>query len=198
MEADTKNVVGTQRNYFRIAAWSAAGILLLVPLIAMQFSDEVNWKVGDFVIAGVMLAAAGITFELVVRKSSNIAYRAAVGIALLAGLLLLWVNGAVGIIGSENNDANLMYLGVLAIAIVGVIIARLNPAGMSRAMFTTAAATVLVAVIALIGNLGTDGNSWPRDVLGATVFFAALWIGSALLFQKSAGEQTPADPGEEN
>jgi hypothetical protein len=46
--------------------WSATGLLLLLPLVAMQFTEEVDWGVGDFVIFGSLLVAAGVTFELVV------------------------------------------------------------------------------------------------------------------------------------
>jgi len=44
------------------------------------------------------------TYELVARKAGNIAYRAAVGVAVAAALILVWVNGAVGIIGNEGSQ----------------------------------------------------------------------------------------------
>ena len=86
----------------------ATGIILLLPLIAMQYTDEVVWDLADFVVAGVLLFGTGLAYELMARKGGTVAYRAAVGIALATVFLLVWVNGAVGIIGSENNDANLM------------------------------------------------------------------------------------------
>ncbi len=51
------------------------------------------------------------------------AYRFAVGVALAAAFLLVWMNLAVGLIGSEDNPANLMYFGVLAVGFIGAIIA---------------------------------------------------------------------------
>ena len=89
---------------WRIAAWATAALILLVPLIAMQFTDQVVWDLADFAIFGALLVGVGVTYELVVRKTGDTAYRAAVGVALAAAFLLVWVNGAVGIIGSENND----------------------------------------------------------------------------------------------
>jgi hypothetical protein len=102
------------------------------------------------------------------------------------------MNLAVGIIGTEDNPANLMFGGVLAVGIVGAVIARLQPQGMARALVATALAQALVAVIALITGLGSAGPGWPGDILVLTGFFAALWVGSALLFRKAAREQVSA------
>ena len=88
-------------NRWRIAAWGAAAImLLLLPLFAMQVTDEVDWDVADFAVFGAMLVAAGGTFVLAARTTGNKAYRAAVGVTLAAAFLLLWVTGAVGIVGN--------------------------------------------------------------------------------------------------
>ena len=75
-------------------------VLLLVPLIAMQFTDEVNWTLSDFVAAGVLLLGTGLMCELVMRKVKKIKYRIAICVALLAVLLLIWLELAVGIFGS--------------------------------------------------------------------------------------------------
>ena len=75
-------------------------LLLLIPLIAMQFTDEVNWTLIDFVVAGFLLLATGLMSELVIRKVNNIKYRIAICIALLVVLLLVWAELAVGIFGT--------------------------------------------------------------------------------------------------
>jgi hypothetical protein len=166
---------------WRIAAWTAAALLLLLPLVAMQFTDEVNWDVTDFAFAGALLVGTGITYELAVRKTGDTAYRAAIGVALAAAFILVWVNGAVGIIGTEREDANLMYGGVLAVGIIGAIIARFQAHGMARALLATALAQALVAVIALLAGLGGPGK-----ILILNGFFVALFVGSAWLFRKAA------------
>ncbi len=74
--------------------------LLLIPLIAMQFTDEVNWTLFDFVVAGVLLLGTGLMCELVLRKVKKIRYRIAICAALLAALFLVWLELAVGIFGS--------------------------------------------------------------------------------------------------
>jgi len=63
--------------------------LLMVPLVAMQFSDHVVWAPGDFVVAFVLLAGTGLLFEFAASRVRNAAYQAAVGIALAAALLLV-------------------------------------------------------------------------------------------------------------
>jgi uncharacterized membrane protein len=118
----------------------ATALLLLVPLVAMQFTDEVRWDLADFVVAGALLFGADLTYQLLARRTDNLAYRVAVAVAVLAALVLVWANLAVGLIGSEDNPANLMYLGVLAVGIVGAVAARFQPRGMARALFAMASA----------------------------------------------------------
>ncbi len=150
-------IVMQNKSIIRIALVTA--FILLLPLLAMQFTDEVVWDLADFAVAGVLLFGASLTYELIARKAGNIAYRVGVGVAVAAALLLVWLNLAVGIIGNEESPANLMYIGVLAVGIIGALIARFQPHGMARALFATAAAQVLVAVIALLPIWAPQGRS---------------------------------------
>ena len=119
------------------------------------------------------------------------AYRAAVGVALAAAFILVWLSLGVGIIGADGDPANLMYFGVLAVGIVGAVIARFRPPGMARALFATALAQALVAVIALIFGLGLPWSP-PVEILAVNGFFVALFVGSALLFRHAGRGRTPA------
>lgn len=74
--------------------------ILLVPLIAMQLSGEVNWTAFDFVVAGVLLAGTGLAYVLSTMKMSSSRARLAIGAALAVALLLVWAELAVGIIGT--------------------------------------------------------------------------------------------------
>lgn len=76
-----------------------AGILA-IPLIAMQFSDEVNWSLADFVIAGVLLSGTGLLIELVISKVRGTGYRLAICAVVLLALLIIWAELAVGIFGT--------------------------------------------------------------------------------------------------
>jgi len=75
-------------------------ILLLIPFLAMQFTNEVNWSVSDFMVAAVLLLGTGLLCELVMRKVKNIKTRLAICGVILLALLIIWIELAVGIFGS--------------------------------------------------------------------------------------------------
>jgi hypothetical protein len=181
----------------RIAAWAVVvAFILLIPLVAMQFSDEWDWNLFDFVFAGTLLFGAALAYEWVAKKGGTTAYRAAVGVAMATALFLVWVNAAVGIIGDESF--NLMYFGVLAIGIGGALTTRFRPQGMAHALLMVAIAQMLVPLIVLAIPDLRDALWEPPGPVGVFVlnaFFALLWIGSALLFRKAALSQIPGSGG---
>jgi hypothetical protein len=186
----------TDRTAYRRAARVVlvAAFILMLPLVAMQVTDQVRWGLADFAVAGALLVGTGLLYELAARKAGNVVYQAAVGVALAAALLLIWLNLAVGLIGTEGDRANLMYVGVLAVGIIGAAIARFQPHGMARALFATALAQALVALIALSFELGFP-ESGPLEILALNGFFVALFVGSALLFRYAAREHPPRAQG---
>lgn len=121
------------------------------------------------------------------------AYRGALGLALLAAFLIVWMNLAVGIIGEPYDLANLMYVAVLAIGATGAIAGRCRPGAMARAMFAMAGAQVLVTAITLIGQLGIPPAK-PMWVFVVNSLFCVLFVGSGLLFFRAhAGETENLD-----
>jgi hypothetical protein len=115
----------------------------------------------------------------------NTAYKFAVGIALTAALVLVWLSLGVGIIGKDGDRANVMYFGVLAVGIIGAVVTRFRPLGMARSMIAMAGAQALVTAIALIGGLGAPwSGAWELLLLNG--FFIALYIAAALLFRRGA------------
>ena len=85
------------RHRLRIALWTGAFALLLIPLIAMAFTGEVNWGPEDFIAAALLLGGAGLGFEAAVRLTRNRAYRAVFALAITAAVFLIWAHLAVGI-----------------------------------------------------------------------------------------------------
>ena len=147
-----------------------------------------NWDLLDVLVFGTMVASlAAIVF--VARRARSATYRVAVIIAAIGAFVLVWVNGAVGIIGNEENDANQLFFGVLAVAVLGSVFARLRARGMSIALYATAAAQVAIAVYAISMQLGASGPIWPRDILMLTAFFSAFWLVSGWLFSKAAAKE---------
>lgn len=177
MAKEAANTGGRRWSPWRIFGWSIPALLLLLPLVAMRFTEEVNWTAFDFMFAGVLFGSVGLAFEFIVRKSSSLAYRAGAALAVVAAFLTVWVNGAVGMIGSESNPYNLLFGGVLAVALIGAIIARFEPAGMARAM---------VAAAIVQGAVGAFGLA--TDIRGGvlSVAFAGLWLLSAALLRSAA------------
>ncbi|MDO7849677.1 hypothetical protein Q5H92_25160 [Hymenobacter sp. M29] len=170
----------------------ATALLLLVPFVAMRFSTEVNWTGLDFLVAGGLLFGSGVTFVLIAQKANSTAYRLAVAVAVAAGLLLVWANMAVGLVGSEDNPVNGLYVAVLAVALIGAFVARFRPLGMSNAMFAAALTYVAVTMIALFLWKPAGATAEPQvglaNVLGANAAFAALWAGAGLLFRRASAD----------
>ena len=84
-------------NLIRVAGWSAVALVLLTPLVAMRFTDEVNWTAFDFAFAAVLLIGAGLLLELILWKARGAALRAGLALAVIAAVLLIWADGAVGV-----------------------------------------------------------------------------------------------------
>jgi len=168
--------VGARR--WRLVVWGAALLLLLLPGVAMQFTAEVQWTKYDFAVFAAMLAGACGAYELLARGHPSHLYRAAFGLALLGAFLLIWINLAVGLIGSERNPANLMFGGVLLIGAAGAALARLRARGMVWALAAMAGAQAAAAGIAL-------ANGWDQPLV-LQAFFVALWLASAQLFWRAA------------
>ncbi len=79
--------------------------ILMVPLVAMQFTGEVKWNLSDFIIMGTLLVGTGLLLVLASRKIKNINHRVAAIVALLAALLLIWIELAVGIVGTPFSGS---------------------------------------------------------------------------------------------
>lgn len=164
-------------GWVRPLAWGGAAALILLPLVAMQFTSEVNWTVGDFVFASLLIGGVGLAFELAVRISSSWSYRAAAALGIAAGFFLIWANGAVGYIGSEDNPYNQLFFLVIAIAFLGSVLAGFRPRQMAWAM------TAAGAAHALIGGYGFFADPVTGPI---TIVFVGMWLASAALFRRSA------------
>lgn len=176
------------KSILRVAL--GTGLLLLIPLTAKIFMADMLWSPGDFLAAGILLFGAGLTFTLIARMGNTTAYRLAAGVGVAAGLLLLWANMAVGLVGSEDNPANLLYVGVLAVALIGSFAARFRARGMSNVMFAASLTYIVVTAIALFVWKPTGAAAEPNvqllNVLVANGVFAAIWAVSGWLFRRAS------------
>jgi hypothetical protein len=183
-----------QKNLSKPVFWVAlvTALILSVPLVAMQFNSGVNWSITDFVIMGVLIFTTGLSYVLLTRSSPNIIHRAAVALAIGSTLFLIWVNLAVGIIGSGPNAGNLMYIGILAIVITGTFLSRFTTKGMERVMFTAALTLVSFAGIQLFAGMQYYPGSSVKEIIGVNAFFAILFAVAGLLFRYISLKNLPA------
>ena len=175
----------------RFIVWAVVVVLILMITLtaAMHLTDELQW--GEVVAYGVILLVAGGFYELWQWLKTRISvYRFAFGVGLAGVLLLGWVSGAVGIIGSENQPVNLMYWAIPVALLTGALISRFKPRGMARTLFVVAIVQLLVPVTALI--ISPEVSWGNAGVIGVFVFnaiFAVLFAGSGLLFLRAAHKE---------
>lgn len=159
----------------RWLVWGGAAALLLAPLVAMRFTDEVRWTALDFLAMGAMLGVVCATFELVVRVARSGWYVAAAAVATAVAFLMSWIDLAVGIVGAGPHP---MFFAVIAVAAVGAVVAKFAAAGMVRAMAATAAMQLAASAAAL--TLGEGRGA------ALSLCFAAAWALAAGLFRVAA------------
>jgi len=170
-------------GWWRVAMWGGAALLLSLPAIAMSFFPEagVDWSGSDFVLMGVMLFVACATVEVGAHLADNVPYLGGVIFAVGTGFVTVWANLAVGMIQDEGNPANLVFLGVLALAVLGTLAVRFKARGMSNVMLATGAAQALVGLSVAVGGLD---DLYTASLISA---FALPWWLAAGLFRLSAG-----------
>jgi hypothetical protein len=170
-------------GYLRVAMWATAAFLLSLPALAMQFfpAAGVDWNATDFVIMGVMLLVACSLVELGLRLArNNLSYVAGAIVAVGTGFVTVWANLAVGMILSERNPENFVFLGVIAIALAGGMRTRFSARGLSR---STLAAGMVQGLIGLVVAVAGLDNLYTATLIGA---FALPWLLAAGLFHWAA------------
>ena len=154
--------------------------LLMVPLVASRVVDGWNWRPRAFVLVYVLFFATGMAYALIARRMNAWAYKAGVGLALVAGFGLGWSN-MVHVADSEN-PVNLAYYSVLAVGGVGAWLARLEPRGLARTLFAMAATLALIAVMLPSGA----PPYLARNMAIGHGAFVALFTASGLLFRHAS------------
>lgn len=88
------------KNLRLIGIVVGVAILLLIPLIAMRFTNEVDWDIFDFAVMGTLLLGTGLACEFVLRMVRSTGQRIVMCLSILVVLFVIWAELAVGILGS--------------------------------------------------------------------------------------------------
>jgi len=166
------------KTILRVALGALA--VLMVPLVASQVVKGWNWSAGSFVFVYVLFFATGMVYVVIARKMGVWSYKAAVGVALVTGFGLAWSNMVH--VADSGNPANLVYYSVLAVGVVGALLARLEARGLARTLFAMA---VTLALIALMLPSGAPPYLARNMAIGHVVF-VALFTASGLLFRHAS------------
>ena len=167
----------TTRRFRHLPLWLGAATFLVIPAIAMQFSNEISWGVEDFAVLGALLLAFCGTIELAARTSMNRLFVSGVALAAAGGFLLVFINLAVGVIGDEGNPRNLVFFAIPILGFLGALISRFRPSILIQLLFAMAAIQVVAAFLAPVEMM--------RLMIPFTAVFVGIWLISALLIRRS-------------
>jgi hypothetical protein len=178
VKENTTHMPQLGKTMLRVALGALAA--LMVPLVASRLVDGWNWNAGGFVFVYVLFFGTGMAYALIARRMGAWAYKAGVGLALVAGFALGWSN-MVHVADSEN-PANLVYYSVLAVGCVGAWLARLEARGLALTLFAMAATLALIAV-----TLPSGAPPYlARNMAIGHGVFVALFTASGLLFRHAS------------
>ncbi|MBH1944257.1 hypothetical protein I5L01_08425 [Erythrobacter sp. YJ-T3-07] len=96
---------GIANRIWRMALWGSFLAILIAPLVAMQFTGEVHWTPFDFVIAAALLGATALAIEFAIRTIGRPVWCVAAVLGILAVLLLVWAELAVGVFGTPFSGS---------------------------------------------------------------------------------------------
>ncbi len=164
-------------------------LLLTIPFVGTQVSDQWHWEPLAFVRIGVILFGVGLLFEWLARRTPQWAYRTGLALVMLTSVLLVWMNLVGHILGdAEDEPANLVYFAEVGIGFAGALLARFRPRGLFYASLAVAGMQAAVTIVAhTVPLYGTDA---PTRALTLNLVLLALFSTAALLFRKAA-EDSP-------
>lgn len=170
----------------RIGGWGVAALLFVTPFLAMQVTTQVRWTASDFAVFGALLLLIGGGCEWALRRVRSWEGRAGWVLTLLTAALLILVNGAVGLIGSEHDDVNGLFGIVLAVLGVGLVLTKARTEQLAPVLTATAITQLAITAVIIWGGLASPTMWHAPESLFAGPGFAASWFLAARLFRRAA------------
>ena len=127
-------------------------------------------------------------------KTPAASYRLGLGLTVATALFLVLGIGALGIIGPGGRPDR-AYAAVLAVLVVGAVVARLRSDGMALALAATALSQVVVTLVVFLAGLHHTEGASVVDILGINAMYTALFGASAWLFHRAAEQPAPVAAG---
>ncbi|MCE9644015.1 hypothetical protein K8Q93_02110 [Candidatus Parcubacteria bacterium] len=137
-----------------------------------------------------MFSFLSLGLTSVANSTKDVSYKVATGLSVIGLFLLVWINGAVQIIGDvgDFDSPNGLYLGVLAVWFIGALLSRFKSLGMSYTLFAMALVQFCVPLIAYL-FWPPSVYAWMPSVLGIFILnsiWVMLFTVSGFLFRQSA------------
>lgn len=181
-----------QRGKFSKPYWPWFVLLvMMMALGGLNLTGQLNWGAGDFIFVAVIFFGGLSAYRFVAGQGHGRVFHLAVALSLITALSMIWITLAVGIIGSEDNQANIMYVVVLGIGLLGSIIARFRAPGMKWTMVWVTIAQFAVTILAYtIWKPETEEHVFSTAILN--LFYVMLFLSSAVLFHRARRQLMPS------
>ncbi len=182
-ELNSKDVL---RKYLTTGFLLLPALIIWVPrLFTPAEQRQGNW-VEVITLTVFFTAIAGLLITLIFTRKAPASFKLACALGILPVILISWINGAVGIIGAEENPANLLFVGVFAAGLLPAVRSGFSPDGLSRAMLAAAAAQLTAAVIVALLAGFSHSIKMAAGMLAVNGCFAAIWAAAYVLLQRTS------------
>lgn len=162
--------------------------ILCIPLVAMQFTQAVQWTLADFVVAGGLLYGSLFGFRWMTSQMPSRLFSMGAGLGIVSALIMVWATLAVGIIGNEAEPINQLYLCLAVGLVLFGALSRFGARAMSRLMLSAALLQALIPAGAyLFAGLGLSTAQWVFTAV-FTGCLASLFAVSGAFFRWSVPE----------
>ncbi len=144
-----------------------------------------NWTLLDYVLFTLLLSGPLIALWYFLRSERKVFYRLGVLFAAVGVFLVLWVNGAVGILGEAGSHASMIYVVIPFIALAGAFKTRARTKGLTMTMLILVGAMALIPLFALVLGLITFEAVMIGETAFISVTLAIPFLVAAMLFRIS-------------
>ncbi len=165
--------------------WAAAIIVWSIPLVAQHWTSQMAWSLADFGMFGGLVAGVALALVHVSQSPHPWSYRLAAVIAAATAATVIFVNAAVGLVGADGADANLMFFPIAAAAVAGGVFWRQDPHALARLFLGVGATQIGWSGAVILFGLIPESGRYIWDGFVSATLFGGFWLFAALLFRRT-------------